>query len=61
VATGSLECLRIVCEELININIDEGIEIKKRIKDENESFFAKNERNIKKRTPLQLACALGLH
>ncbi|CDW90127.1 ankyrin repeat protein [Stylonychia lemnae] len=61
VATGSLDNCRIIMDELININIEQGIEIKKRAKDEKEYHqIQKNELMIKKRTPLQLACALGL-
>jgi hypothetical protein len=52
VATGSVECVKIIAEELVNVNIECGIEIKKRSKEEGESIFAKNERNIKRRTPL---------
>jgi hypothetical protein len=53
VATGCLESCNIIFEELTWINADAGIEIKKKFKDENEELMLlKNEKPIKKRTPL---------
>jgi ankyrin repeat protein len=41
--------------------VESGIEIKKKYKDETEEMLLlKGEKPLKKRTPLQLACALGL-
>ena len=61
VATGSVEALSILIDEIVDLNIEQGIEIKKRIKNDNEFKVSKVENIIKKRTPLQLACALGLY
>lgn len=61
VATGSLECLLILFEELTNIQIEHGLEIRKRQKDDTDSLMLKAEKTQKKRTPLQMACALGLY
>ena len=61
VATGCLESLSILFEELTWTSVESGIEIKKKFKDENEEMMLlKGEKPIKSRTPLQLACALGL-
>ena len=44
------------------ISVESGIEIKKKFKDEQEELLLlKGEKPLKKRTPLQLACALGLY
>ena len=49
-------------EELTWINVETGIEIKKKFKDENEEMMLnRGDKPIRKRTPLQLACALGLY
>lgn len=62
VATGCLESVNIIFEEMTWIGVDQGIEIKKKYKDENEQILLlKGEKPMKKRTPLQLACALGLY
>ena len=51
----------IIFEEMTWIQVDAGIEIKKKFKEENEELMLlKGEISLKKRTPLQLACALGL-
>ena len=61
-ATGCLESVNIVFDEMSWISVEAGIEIKKKYKDENEELLLlKGEKPIKKRTPLQLACALGLY
>ncbi len=60
IATGCLELLQILFEELTDVNVESGIDIRKRTKDEGESLMSKNEITIKKRTPLQLACAMGV-
>jgi len=62
VATGCLENVNLLFEELTWINVDCGIEIKKKFKDESEEMMLnKGDKPIRKRTPLQLACALGLY
>lgn len=60
-ATGCLENVTTLFEELTWINVESGIEIKKKFKDESEEMMInKGDKPIRKRTPLQLACALGL-
>ncbi|TNV87206.1 hypothetical protein FGO68_gene3803 [Halteria grandinella] len=62
VATGCLESVNIIFEEMTWINVESGIEIKKKFKDDQEELMLqKGDKPIKKRTPLQLACALGLY
>ena len=62
IATGCLESLKILFDELTWIQVEQGIEIKKKFKDENEELqVLKGEKLYKKRTPLQLACSLGLY
>jgi ankyrin repeat protein len=52
----------LIFEEMTWIAVEAGIEIKKKFKDENEEMMLlKGEKPVKKRTPLQLACALGLY
>jgi hypothetical protein len=53
VATGCLESLNILFDELTWISVESGIEIKKKFKDENdELMLLKGEKPLKKRTPL---------
>ena len=52
VATGSLDCLSILAEELLNVNFDDGIEIRKKAKEDNDFLIPKTEKTLKKRTPL---------
>jgi hypothetical protein len=53
VATGCLESVQTLFEELTWINVEHGIEIKKKFKDENEEMMLnKGDKPIKKRTPL---------
>lgn len=53
VATGCLESLRILFDELTWISIEQGVEIKKKFKDENDELqVLKGEKLYKKRTPL---------
>ena len=62
VATGCFESLNILFDEMTWVNVEHGIEIRKKFKDENEEMMLlKGDKPIKKRTPLQLACALGLY
>ena len=57
-----MESCNIIFEEMTWINVDAGIEIKKKFKDESEELMLmKNDKPLKKRSPLQLACALGLY
>lgn len=61
-ATGCFENVNLLFEELTWINVETGIEIKKKFKDENEEMMLnRGDKPIRKRTPLQLACALGLY
>jgi hypothetical protein len=56
-----LESVGIVFEEMTWIDVESGIEIKKKYRDEQEELLVmKGDKPVKKRTPLQLACALGL-
>jgi hypothetical protein len=53
VATGCLEAVNLIFEEMTWIEIDNGIEIRKKYKDENEEIMVnKGEKPIRKRTPL---------
>ena len=53
VATGCLESLNIIFDELTWISVESGIEIKKKFKDENdELMLLKGEKPLKKRSPL---------
>jgi hypothetical protein len=73
VATGSLENVKLILKELERVDIEVGIEIKKRFKGVENEIYADNfamvglgngpmnEKYIKKRTPLQLACGIGLY
>lgn len=53
VATGCLESVNIIFEEMTWIQVEAGIEIKKKYKDESEEMLVmKGDKPIKKRTPL---------
>lgn len=61
VATGCVESVKILLDELNEINIEYGIELKKKNKNEEEDPLVKVGNYVRKRTPLQLASALGLY
>jgi hypothetical protein len=53
VATGCFENVNLLFEELTWINVETGIEIKKKFKDENEEMMLnRGDKPIRKRTPL---------
>ena len=52
VATGCLETVKILLDELLGLNLEVGIELKKKSKNEDEDPLLKMGTYIRKRTPL---------